>query len=74
MCRERRRQKQNNYENIVELERQIKEYQNKEKARENRQKYYLKNKDETVTCPICRYDIKKYKKKHNTSNQKVISF
>ena len=61
MCREKRRQKQNNIEYIVELERKIKEYQNKEKARESRQNCYLKNKDETITCPICYYDIKKYK-------------
>ena len=65
----RRRQKQINCEYIVELERQIKEYQNKEEARESRQKYYLKNKEETITCPICRYDIEKYKKKKKTQHE-----
>ena len=65
----RRRPKQNNYEYIIELERQIKDYQNKGKARESRQRNYQKNKNQTITCPVCHYDIKQYKKAQHESSK-----
>ena len=35
---------------------------NTDKAKESRKKYVEKIKDEIYTCPLCKYDIKKYKK------------
>ena len=59
----RRRQKQNNCEYTTELERQKKRRSKQRKSkRESRQKYNQKNRDETLTCPMCHYDIKQYKK------------
>ena len=38
-------------------------------CRESQQRYRAKIKDEVVTCPVCNYDIKKYKQAQHEKSQ-----
>ena len=46
----------------AEAKEQQKEEQEKQQRKETNQKYFQNKKDAIITCPICNYDIKKYKK------------
>ena len=69
VCREKgKRYGQTHKQQIAEQKREYRA-QNPEKVKEWRQKRFNKIKDEVVTCPVCNYEIKKYKQAQHEKSQ-----
>ena len=69
VCREKARRYQQTHKE--DRNRRSKEYQQQhvEKVQEWRQTHMSKVKEEVITCEVCNYEIKKYKKAQNKKSQ-----
>ena len=68
-CRAKeKRYQERNKEKIAERKKAYTE-KHKEHIKEREHQRFLDNKDEIITCPICKYDIKKYKKSQHEKSQ-----
>ena len=74
VCREKgKRYGQTHKQQIAEQKRDYRAH-NPEKVKEWRQNHFNKIKDAVVTCPVCNYEIKKYKQAQHEKSQTHLYF